>query len=130
MAVDIALANISDHLYSGALVGYSAGIMLLCGDFAFGKSGRKKEAKEAADLAAEAKQPAMVGASPGSVLEPPVGTDDVSGSTADPQSTGGTDRTARIGAKLGLFGVVFTLLGLIAQIASATLRGIAIGRLP
>ena len=130
MAVDIALANISDHLYSGALVGYSAGIMLLCGDFAFGKSGRKKEAKEAAELTAEAKQPAMVGALSGSVLEPPAGSHDATGSTVDPQSTGGADRTARIGAKLGLFGVVFTLLGLISQIASATLRGFAIGRLP
>ncbi len=126
MAVDIALANISDHLYSGALVGYSAGIVMLCGDFAFGKSGRKKEAQEAADLAAEEKQPALVGASTGSVLEPPV---DSHGS-ADPAPPGAADRTARIGAKMGLFGVVFTLLGLISQIASATLRGIAIGRLP
>ncbi|PRZ39084.1 cytochrome c-type biogenesis protein CcsB [Antricoccus suffuscus] len=131
MAVDLALANISDHLYSGALVGYSAGIVMLCGDFAFGKSGRKKEAKEAALLAAaEEKQPALVGASVGSTLQPPAGSEDRADSSAVPAPGEGADRTARIGAKMGLFGVVFTLLGLIAQIASAAVRGIAIGRLP
>lgn len=154
MAVELALATVSDHLYSGALVGYSAGIILLCGDFAFSKSGRKKEAAEQAAAVAAAekaelavdgvKQPVLVGAAGSSAVDlasdyvdDPADTVDrvdrvdTAPATGDAKPASGSgDRSARIGAKMGTFAIVFTVLGLIAQIASTAVRGIAVDRLP
>ena len=134
MAVDQALATISDHLYSGAIAGYSAGIMALCGDYAFGKSADKQAAKETAALAerdvAAVREPALVGAGDSIVDAPRDVSKDGALSAGDSSQADGADRSAGIAAKLGLIGVIITALGLASQTASLVTRGIAIGRLP
>ena len=149
MAGELALATVSDHLYSGALVGYSAAIIMLCGDFAFSKSGRKKEAAERAaaekaELAVDnTRQPALVGAADGSssLDLPPDYVDELADPTTDVRvpgpaskdpkpTTGGGDRSARLGARMGQIAIVFTVLALILQVASTAVRGIAVDRLP
>lgn len=134
MAVDQALATISDHLYSGAIVGYSAGIMALCGDYAFGRSARKQTAKDNAILAAvesaTVPQPALVGASHPLIDERVDRSPDDAAAGTDPGLGVGADPSERLADKLGLVGVVVTALGLLSQTLSLALRGIAIGRLP
>ncbi|WP_134321907.1 c-type cytochrome biogenesis protein CcsB [Cumulibacter soli] len=129
MSVNASLAAVSDHLFSGAIVAYSAGLFALCGDYAFGKGERRAAAKAAARerqrvLRAEATERdlASVGASTsaagGLVEDEPVEPNE------PPPSK------SVWGPRLGLIGFVLTILGLALQVAALVARGIATNRLP
>ena len=136
------LVTVSDHLFSGAIVGYSVALMALCGDYAFGKGERRAAAKaEARARKAETKagqrsrRTALVGA--GAPVEPTDGTpsadlDEPTEPTDSADSAADSDDyvPSKWGPRLGLIGVVLTTLALIAHITSLILRGIATQRLP
>lgn len=139
MSVNQSLAAVSDHLFSGAIVSYSAALFALCGDYAFGKGERRVAAKQAARerLAAQRRDTtdralATVGASSGD--EPADGTT----LTADRATQDGglppvSDEepvNSKWGPRLGLVGVVLAALGLLLQVGALAARGIATGRLP
>ncbi|MFV0533259.1 MAG: c-type cytochrome biogenesis protein CcsB [Cumulibacter sp.] len=129
MSVNESLAAVSDHLFSGAIVAYSAGLFALCGDYAFGKGERRAAAKAAARerqrlLRAEASERdlASVGASTsaaGALVE-----DEPIEPNEPPPSK------SVWGPRLGLIGFVLTILGLALQVAALVARGIATSRLP
>lgn len=159
MSVNQSLAAVSDHLFSGAIVAYSAGLFALCGDYAFGKGERRAAAK----LEARARQRALH-TEPLHAETLQTETDDRSlatvGAAADSGVSGGdADRTASRagrhdadvagpadvtgppaddaavrrstwGPRLGLTGVVLAILGLALQVAALASRGIATQRLP
>lgn len=140
MTVNESLATVSDHLFSGAIVGYSAGLIALFGDYAFGKGARRAEARSAARE--QRRELATVGAPSGGAEAG--GVDDVrpddlpSNDRYDDAALhdGYADRDERDpkpsvwGPRLGLAGIILTTLGLALQVAALAVRGIATGRLP
>lgn len=126
MSVNESLAAVSDHLFSGAIVGYSAALFALCGDYAFGKGERRAAAKAAARERIRERELATVGG--GSTPEAPPAE-----AVADAVDVADDDapRTPSVwGPRLGLVGVVLSALGMLLQIGALTTRGIATGRLP
>lgn len=156
MSVNASLAAVSDHLFSGAIVAYSAGLFALCGDYAFGKGERRVAAKQAArERQRQLKEP-VASRSLAKVGAPDLagsgrGSDSAELDGASAYSASGPadlDRTAlssepdlddagprdstksKWGPRLGLVGLVLSALGLLLQIAALTARGIATDRLP
>lgn len=120
MSVNESLAAVSDHLFSGAIVGYSAALFALCGDYAFGKGERRAAAKQA--VRERNRELATVGGGSSSSDEP------VEPITDRPDDE--PRRPSVWGPRLGLLGMILAGVGLLLQIAALTLRGIATGRLP
>ncbi|WP_106848593.1 c-type cytochrome biogenesis protein CcsB [Blastococcus sp. Marseille-P5729] len=121
MSVNQSLATVSDHLFSGAIVAYSAGLFALCGDYAFGKSERRARARQVA------RERELVGA----------GAHDGAGTVAvldeHDEATGvDTEEPAAPsvwGRRLGLLGFALAGLGLVLQVAALVSRGIATERI-
>ena len=137
MSVNESLAAVSDHLFSGAIVAYSAGLFALCGDYAFGKGERRAAAKQAAResqrvLRTEAadRSLAPVGGPSGADPSTPL-TDTETGALADePPADERSVPKSTWGPRLGLVGLVLSVVGLLLQVASLASRGIATERLP
>ena len=137
MSVNESLAAVSDHLFSGAIVAYSAGLFALCGDYAFGKGERRATAKAAARGRQRAIKQDTAERSLTTVGAPADG-----GSNVGLIDDGAADLLAHEppadepvkkstwGPRLGLLGMILAVLGLALQVASLTARGVATERLP
>lgn len=125
MSVNQSLATVSDHLFSGAIVAYSAGLFALCGDYAFGKGERRAQAKQAA----RERQLVTVGAGEADARR--AGADEADARTvgADGPDADGDARPSVWGPRLGLLGFSLAALGLILQVAALVSRGIATERI-
>lgn len=137
MSVNESLAAVSDHLFSGAIVAYSAGLFALCGDYAFGKGERRAAAKQAARERQRELKTESVDRALATVGGPPLDTTfeldagyDTDAGTGEPPGDETSARKSKWGPRLGLLGVVLAILGLALQVASLTARGIATERLP
>lgn len=137
MSVNESLAAVSDHLFSGAIVAYSAGLFALCGDYAFGKGERRAAAKQAARERQRDLRPESVDRALATVGGPPSGTafeldagHDADAGTGEPPVDDTSETKSKWGPRLGLVGMVLTIVGLALQISSLTARGIATDRLP
>ena len=144
MSVNESLAAVSDHLFSGAIVAYSAGLFALCGDYAFGKGERRAAAKQAARERLRAAKTESADRSLATVGGPATSSDadaldgdvralegdaHVDPITGEPPSDTEV-KNSKWGPRLGLLGMTLAVLGLALQVGSLAARGIATQRLP
>lgn len=123
MAVNETMAQVSDQFFSASIACYSAAIMALCGNYAFGRSANRVESSRS-----ETKELASVSAG---TAQPFAASDSVLPDDAAPTASAGrTDHGERLGQRLGVIGVAITAIGVVSQIISAVLRGISVDRLP
>ncbi|MBA3524019.1 MAG: c-type cytochrome biogenesis protein CcsB [Geodermatophilaceae bacterium] len=104
MAVDTALASLSDTVFSLSIVTYSVAVVGFAGEYAFGRQGRVARSSEASGDVA--------------VL-------DSSRIEAQDQS-----RRRALSDRFGRLGLLLTAVGAALQILSLTMRGFAAGRVP
>jgi cytochrome c-type biogenesis protein CcsB len=153
VAVNIGLAQLSDHFLLSTVVLYALGMLAFAGDFAYGRAGQRglgtrskpagavaaAEGVAVADLARVAVPAGVtasaagdaVPASPGGPPAPPPGT--VAGPPASGVRTVAASRWRAGGAPAGPWvraALVLTMLGLVTQILGILTRGLSEHRVP
>ena len=149
MPVNIGLAQLSDHFLLGTVVFYALGMLAFAGDFAYGRTPRRRPAAVAATAgsvrvavpAAATASAALGSAGPAPSAAPAAPPGDGAGGTIDGPAdaavgTGWTVAASRWragGAPAGRWvraALAFTALGLLAHVAGILTRGLAEDRVP
>ena len=118
MAINTALAQLSEGLWTAATGTYMLAVVGYTGEYAFGRNGRVARTSQIA-----APAPSLVTAGGGStVLTPP----------ATPNYGAGvvSDRRSDSGSRWGRVAVALTVLGAVLHLACVAIRGIAVDRVP
>ncbi|MEP6599247.1 MAG: c-type cytochrome biogenesis protein CcsB [Actinomycetota bacterium] len=129
MAVDSALAHLSDGLFTTAIATYALAMVGYTAEYAFGRHGRV--ASTSATLVAA---PARVGVPAASDLAAPARVLVGAGGSVDEHPTvlAGVvpTRHRALADRFGRFAVALTVLGALIHIGSIALRGLAVDRVP
>ncbi|MGI8666584.1 MAG: c-type cytochrome biogenesis protein CcsB [Jatrophihabitans sp.] len=127
MAIDSGLASFSETLWTAATGTYMLAVVAYTGEYAFGKNGRI--AKTSVTRPAVVREPVLAGAG-GSAVPPESSTVPPESSTARPEPGVASPAGRDSGRRWGRIAVSLTVLGALFHLASVSIRGIAVGRVP